>query len=269
MTGAAVSLEPARQEYMAVAAAAEIHDRDVVFIGTGLPMIAAYLAKYTHAPDLTMVFESGIIGAKPRGLALGVGDFKLLSRCQKAASLYYALSLVQGGRIDLGFLGAAEVDQYGNINSTAIGPYDRPKVRLPGSGGANDIASSAKRLVIIVPHERRKLPAKLSYVTTPGHLEGGDSRQRAGLTGGGPVKVITTLATLDFEPGTKRMRLATRHPGVTLDEVKAETGFDLVLPASVPETPRPTTEQIRLLRERIDPEGEYLDLPGARSTTKG
>lgn len=264
-----MSLEPTRQEYMAVAAAAEIRDRDVVFIGTGLPMIAAYLAKYTHAPDLTMVFESGIIGARPKGLALGVGDFRLLSRCQKAASLYYALSLVQGGRIDVGFLGAAEVDQYGNINSTVIGPYERPTVRLPGSGGANDIASSAGRIVIIVPHERRKFPARLHYLTTPGHLSGGDSRQRAGLTGGGPVKVITTLATLDFEPGTKRMRLATLHPGVTLDEVRAQTGFDLVVPPSVPETPRPTAEQIRLLRERIDPDGEYLDHPAVPPATKG
>jgi glutaconate CoA-transferase subunit B len=250
-----------RQEIMAVAAAREIRDKEVAFIGTGLPMIAAYLAKFTHAPGLTLIFESGIIGAQPRGLAIGVGDFKLVSHCQKATSLYYALSLLQGGRVDVGFLGAAEVDQYGNINSTAIGDYRRPKVRLPGSGGANDIASLAKRVIIIVAHQRRKFQERLHYLTTPGFLEGGDSRKRAGLLGGGPSRVITDLAILGFEPVSKRMRLESLHPGVMLEEVREQTGFELLLPSRIPETEAPTMDQIRLLREKIDPEGEYLAPP--------
>ena len=224
-------------------------------------MIAAYLAPFTHAPRLTLIFESGIIGAQPRGLAIGVGDFKLLSHCQKATSLYYALSLLQGGRVDVGFLGAAEVDPYGNINSTAIGDYRRPTVRLPGSGGANDIASLAKRVIIMVGHQRRKFPARLHYLTTPGFLDGGDARQRTGLLGGGPSRVITDLAILGFEPASKRMQLESVHPGVTVEEVKEQTGFELLVPSVVPQTVPPTPDQIRLLREKIDPDGEYLAPP--------
>ena len=246
-----------------MAAARELADGEVAFIGTGLPMVAAYLALFTHAPRLHLVFESGIIGAQPRGLAIGVGDFKLLSHCQKAASLYYALSLLQAGRVDVGFLGAAEIDAYGNINSTAIGDYLRPTVRLPGSGGANDIASLARRVVVIVPHERRKLPARLHYLTTPGYLDGGDHRRRAGLVGGGPRRVITNLAVLGFEPEGHRMRVESLHPGVSLEEVRARTGFELSVPPAVPETVPPTSEQVRLLRERIDPAGEYLARPPA------
>jgi glutaconate CoA-transferase subunit B len=262
-------MEYTRQEIMAVAAARELRDNEVAFIGTGLPMIAAYLATFTHAPRLTLIFESGSIGAQPRGLAIGVGDFKLLSHCQKATSLYYALSLLQAGRVDVGFLGAAEVDQYGNINSTAIGDYRRPTVRLPGSGGANDIASLAKRVIIIVAHQRRKFPACLHYLTTPGFLDGGDARWRAGLVGGGPSRVITDLAVLGFEPVSKRMQLESVHPGVTVEDVKAETGFELLVPSTIPQTVPPTPGEIRLLRERIDPEGEYLapPQPAARKGT--
>ena len=250
-----------RQEVMAVAAAKELRDGEVAFIGTGLPMIAAYLAKLTHAPGLHLIFESGIIGARPRGLAIGVGDFKLVSHCQKATSLYYVLGLLQSGHVDVGFLGAAEIDRHGNINSTVIGDYRRPKVRLPGSGGANDIASLAKRVILIVPHQRRKFVEKLHYLTTPGFLDGGDSRRRAGLTGRGPARVISDLAILGFEPLSKRMRLESLHPGVALEEVRDQTGFELLLPDTIPLTPVPTPEQVRLLRERIDPEGEYITPP--------
>lgn len=254
-------MEFTRQEIMAVAAARELRDREVAFIGTGLPMIAAYLAKMTHAPGLTLIFESGIVGARPRGLAIGVGDFKLVSHCQMATSLYYALGLLQGGRVDVGFLGAAEVDRYGNINSTAIGDYLRPKVRLPGSGGANDIASLAKRVILIVMHQRRKFVERVQYLTTPGYLDGGDARQRVGLRGGGPARLISDLAVLGFEPTSKRMQLEGLHPGVSLEEVKEQTGFELLIPSEIPETVPPTAEQIRLLRERIDPWGEYLTPP--------
>ncbi len=258
-------MDHTRQEIMAVAAARELQDGEVAFIGTGLPMIAAYLAKFTHAPGLTLIFESGVIGAQPRGLAIGVGDFKLVSHCQKATSLYYALSLLQAGRVDVGFLGAAEIDPYGNINTTVIGDYERPTVRLPGSGGANDIASLARRVILIVMHQRRKFVEKLHYLTTPGYLDGGDARRRAGLVGGGPSRLITDLAVLGFDPASKRMRVESLHPGVSLEEVRANTGFELLASPGLPTTPAPTPEQVRLLREQIDPEGEYLTPPEAAS----
>lgn len=243
---------------MAVAASKEIQDGEVAIIGTGLPMIAAYLAKYTHAPNVTLFFESGIIDAFPKTLATGVGDFRLVSHCVKASGLYYALSLLQGGFVDLGFLGAAEIDQYGNINSTVIGDYVKPKVRLPGSGGANDIASLAKRVVVIVPHEARKFPSKCGYLTTPGYLDGPGARERVGLRGAGPVRVVTNLAILGFDSKTKRMMVESVHPGVSLEDVRKNTGFELLAPESVPATVAPTPEELRLLREVIDPDGIYI-----------
>ena len=247
-----------RQEIMAVAAAREIRNGEVAFIGTGLPMVAAYLAKFTHAPEAVLVFESGIVDAKPRELAEGVGDLRLLVGCVKSTGLYYALSLLQGGFIDIGFLGAAEVDQFGNLNSTAIGEYRRPTVRLPGSGGANDIGSLARRLVIMVPHERRRLVPRVQYLTTPGFLDGPGARERAGLRGEGPTRLISDLAVLDFDPASKRMRLSTLHPGVTVEEVEAHTGFALLRAPGLGETPVPNAEEVRLLREQIDPEGMYI-----------
>jgi glutaconate CoA-transferase subunit B len=251
-----------RQEIMAVAAAREIQDGEVAFIGTGLPMVAAYLAKFTHAPSSVLVFESGIVDARPRELATGVGDFRLLHGCVKATGLYYALSLLQGGFIDLGFMGGAEVDQYGNLNSTAIGGYARPTVRLPGSGGANDIGSLAGRIVILMPHEPRRLVPRVQYLTTPGFLDGPGGRERAGLRGEGPTRVITDLAVLDFEPRSKRMRLLTVHPGVTPEEVQSRTGFPLLRAETVGETPAPSPEQAAVLRQRVDPEGIYIGKKG-------
>jgi glutaconate CoA-transferase subunit B len=247
-----------RQELMAAAAAREFRDGDVCFIGTGLPMVAAYLAKYTHAPDAVLIFESGIVDARPRELATGVGDYRLLTGCAKAADLYYTLSLLQGGFVDLGFLGAAEIDPFGNINSTVIGDYHRPKVRLPGSGGANDIASLADRVAVIVPHERRKLVARLAYLTTPGYLDGPGARQRAGLPGSGPTHVITDLAVLGFNPETRRLWVESLHPGVQLEQVQANTGFAIEAAPGLHTTPPPSAEQVRLLRQVIDPEGIYI-----------
>jgi len=247
-----------REELMAVAATREIGDGEVAIIGTGLPMIAAYLAKKTHAPGACLFFESGIIGAFPKELAIGVGDFRLLSNCVKASGLYYALSLIQGGYVDLGFLGAAEIDPYGNINSTVIGDYSQPKVRLPGSGGANDIASLAKRVVVIVPHEKRKFPSRCHYITTPGYLDGPEGRKSAGLPGGGPTRVITNLAIMGFDSDSKRMQIESIHPGVSLDEVQENTGFELLVSKTLTETQAPNEEQLHLLRNIIDPEGVYI-----------
>ena len=214
---------------MAVAASREIHDGDVAFIGTGLPMVAAYLAKATHAPNVKLVFESGIIDPQPQELATGVGDYRLALGSPKIAGTAYALSLLQGGDIDIGFLGAAEIDCHGNLNSTAIGPYRRPRVRLPGSGGANDIASMARRFVIVARLDRSRFVEKLSYLTTPGFLNGPGAREAAGLPGGGPVRVITDLAVLGFDPSTKRMQIEELFVGVGAAQVQERCGFELLM----------------------------------------
>lgn len=249
-------------ELMAVAAAREIHDGEVTIIGTGLPMIAGYLAKYTHAPTVSLLFESGVIDAFPKKLATGVADFCLVSSCVKVSGVYYALSLLQGGFVDLGFLGAAEIDQFGNINSTVIGgEYQKPKVRFGGSGGANDIASLAGRVVAIVPHQIRKFPERCGYVTTPGHLDGPGGRERAGLRGRGPVRVVTDLAVLGFDEATSRMKLESLHPQASLEQVRDNTGFELMMPEKLGQTPPPTDDQLRLLRDVIDPDGVYISHP--------
>jgi glutaconate CoA-transferase subunit B len=258
LTAAPPTTGATRQELMAAAAAREIRDGEVCFIGTGLPMVAAYLAKYTHAPNVVLVFESGTIDAQPRELAEAVGDFRLLSGAARWSGLYDALALLQRGFVDLGFLGAAEIDRFGNINTTVIGDYRRPKLRLPGSGGANDIASMAHEFVTIVPHERRKLVERVQYVTTPGYLDGPGGRERAGLLGRGPRRVITDLAVLGFDPNTKTLRVESLHPGVTPEDVRANTGFDLPIPPGVPATPVPSAEEVHLIREAIDPDELYI-----------
>ncbi|MCM3759904.1 CoA-transferase [Alkalihalobacillus oceani] len=247
------------EELMIVAASKQLDDEEVVFVGTGLPMLACLVAKATHAPNLFMLFESGIIDPKPSHLAKGVGDFRLLKGATKRTSLNYVLTLLQGGYIDVGFLGAAEVDQYGNINSTFIGGnYTAPKLRLPGSGGANDIASNAKRTLVIMPHQKRKFKRNLSYLTTPGFLTGGDSRAQAGLIGGGPSRVITDKAILDFEPISKKMRLLAVHPGVTTEEVQELTEFELLISDDISVTTEPTEEELSIIRE-LDKEGIYVN----------
>lgn len=247
-----------RDEYMAVAASREIRDGEVALIGTGLPMVAAYLAKATHAPNMTMVFESGIIDPQPIDLATGVGDYRLLHGATQIAGTWFALSLVQQGKVDIGFLGTAEIDPYGNLNTTVAGEYRRPTVRLPGSGGANDMASSAKRVVIIGRQDTRRFVEKLQYVTTPGFLDGPGGRERAGLPGGGPVRVITDRAILGFDPSTKRMRIEALYPGGSVADVQANTGFPLDVVSPLGEATVPSAEQLHLLRNVIDPYGIYI-----------
>lgn len=247
-----------RDEYMAVAASLEIADGEVAFIGTGLPMVAAYLAKATHAPSVTLVFESGIVDPQPIELATGVGDYRLVHGASKLSGMWYALSLLAQGKVDIGFLGTAEIDAYGNLNSTVIGEYRRPAVRLPGSGGANDMASMARRVVIICRHDKRRLTERLSYCTTPGYLDGPGGRERAGLPGGGPVRVITDLAILGFDTATRRMRVEMLYPGSSLDEVRDNTGFAIDAAATMPSAPLPSAVQLRLLRTVIDPVGIYV-----------
>jgi glutaconate CoA-transferase subunit B len=247
-----------RDVFMAVAASQEIRDGETAFIGTGLPMVAAYLAKATHAPSVNLVFESGIIDPAPIELASGVGDYKLVHGSTKVAGTFYALSLLQQGKIDIGFLGTAEIDAYGNLNSTVIGDYRRPKVRLPGSGGANDIASMAKRFVIIARADPKRFVEKLNYLTTPGYLDGPGAREAAGLPGLGPVKVITDLGILGFDPQTKRMRLEETFPGIPPDDVQRAIGFRLEPYGETKPAALPSAAQIGLLKTRIDPGGMYV-----------
>lgn len=249
-----------RDEMMTVATSRFIHDGWNAFIGTGLPMVAAYLAKATHAPNATLMFESGVLAPEPRTIARAVGDPRLQSTARRVSGMLDALLLLQGGNVDFGVLGGAQVDRYGNINSTAIGGdgYARPATRLGGSGGANDIASAAGEFLIVVRHTRRTFVEQVDHLTTPGYITGPGAREAAGLRGRGPVGVVTDLGVFGFDERSKTMTAVSLHPGIQWEQVVAATGFELDRPASIPVTPAPGAEELRLLRERIDPTGVYL-----------
>jgi len=245
-------------ELMAVCGSRQIKNGEVVFIGTGLPLIAAMLAKKTHAPGAKIVYEAGFIDSNAKDIALSIADSRLGYHAAGAIGLLETLGLMlQGGHVDLGFVGAAQIDEFGNINTTYIGSFEKPTVRLPGSGGGNDIISSARRIVVIMTHEKRKMVKKLDYLTSPGFLDGPGARERIGLLGGGPSLVVTNLCQMDFDPETKRIRLATVHSGVAAQQVVENSGFDLIIPKEVPTTELPTHEELELLRA-IDPNGIYI-----------
>jgi len=245
-------------ELMAVCGARAIKNGEVVFVGTGLPMVAAMLAKRLHAPKAKIVYEAGFIDSNAIDIALSIADSRLEYRASAAIGLIETLGmLLQGGRVDVGFVGAAQIDEYGNLNTTYIGDFENPRVRLPGSGGGNDIVSSAKRIVVIMKHEKRKTVKKLDYMTSPGYLDGPNARERAGLRGGGPSLVVTNLCQMKFDEETKRIRLARVHPGVTVETVLENTGFDLIIPEKVLETEPPTYEELEILRS-VDPMGIYI-----------
>ena len=245
-------------EMMAVCGARNIKNGEIVFVGTGLPMLAAMLAKRTHAPKAKIVYEAGFIDSNAVDLSLSIADSRLAYNAAAAIGLIETLGiLLQGGRIDVGFVGAAQIDEYGNINTTYIGDFENPIVRLPGSGGGNDIVSSAKRIVIIMTHQKRKFVKKLHYLTSPGHLDGPEARKREGLLGGGPSLVITNLCQMGFDEETKRIKLLTVHPGVTVEQVLENVGFDLIVPEHVPQTEPPTYKELEILRA-IDPQRLYL-----------
>jgi glutaconate CoA-transferase subunit B len=245
-------------ELMAVCGSRQIKNGEVVFVGTGLPLIAAMLAKKTHAPGARIVYEAGFIDSNAKDIALSIADSRLGYRASAAIGLIETLGLMlQGGHVDVGFVGAAQIDEYGNINTTYIGSFEKPTVRLPGSGGGNDIISSAKRIVVIMTQEKRKMVKKLDYLTSPGFLDGPGARERVGLTGGGPSLVVTNLCQMDFDPETKRIRLSTVHPSVSVQQVLDNSGFDLMVPEKVPTTELSTCEELTLLRA-IDPNGIYI-----------
>src|SRR5579864_969241 len=215
-------------ERMTVAAARMLRNGAVCFVGIGLPSTAANLARLTHAPDIVLMYESGPIGAKPPVLPLSIGDGNLAETADTVVSTPEIFRYwLQGGRIDVGFLGAAQLDRFANINTTVVGPYHKPKVRLPGAGGAPEISSSAKEVLIVVKQSRRTLVEKLDFITSVGFLSGGDARERAGLSGKGPVAVITDLCILRPDPVTRELTVTNIHPGVSRETVTANTGWKL------------------------------------------
>jgi glutaconate CoA-transferase subunit B len=245
-------------ELLATVAARVLEDRKSVFVGTGLPMIAAMLAQRTHAPNLLIIFEAGGVGPRVPALPISVGDSKTFYRAAAASSMHDVMSLAQAGHVDYGFLGAAAIDQYGNINTTVIGDYDHPRTRLVGSGGGNDVGSSCWQTIVIMRQERRRFSERVDFITTPGYLTGPGARERAGLPAGtGPYRVITQLGVYGFEADTKRMQLLAVHPGVTVEQVQAESGFEIPVADTVAVT-QPPTEEDRVHLRQIDPAGMVI-----------
>ena len=242
-------------ELMLSAASRLLADESTVIVGTGAPCAAAMLAQQTHAPKLTILFEAGGVGTLLPAMPISVGDSRTFYRGLWATSMDNIMSLLQQGAVDVGFIGGAQIDMFGNVNSTVIGEYAHPAVRLPGSGGANDLASLCWRCICMTVHSARRFVAKLDFITTPGYLSGPGAREAAGLPPGtGPGSVVTNLAVLGFHPASKRMMVQSLHRGVRREEVERSTGFELLWPDALAETAAPTEEELRLLREVIDPQ---------------
>jgi glutaconate CoA-transferase subunit B len=243
---------------MTINAARLLRDGDVVFVGVGLPNLACNLARRTHAPNLVMVYEAGVIGAQPARLPLSIGDPTLVSGALAVCSMYDIFAFyLQRGNIDVGFLGGAQIDKFGNINATVIGSYDHPKVRLPGSGGSMEIAAWANRCYILTPHQKRRFPEKLDFRTSAGFLGGRVERQAARLRGAGPQAVVTDLCILEPDE-TGELVLTALHPGATVEQARENTGWTLKCSPAPRQTPPPTVEELRILREELDPDGIYL-----------
>ncbi|HSQ18429.1 MAG TPA: CoA-transferase [Anaerolineales bacterium] len=246
-------------ELMICIAARLFEDGTTCFIGTGIPMLAAMLASKTTAPNLVPVFEFGGTGAIMEELPLAVGEARTFHKGISALGICDTMETAQRGFIDYGFLGGAQIDPYGNLNSVVIGDHAHPKARLPGSGGGNDVGSHCWQTIAIMQHDARRFVPKVDFLTTPGYLTGPGTREAAGLPRGtGPLAVVSTLALMDYDPETCWMRLKSLHPGVSVEQVKANTGFELIIPAQVGQNEPPSAEELRLLREEIDPTGFYI-----------
>jgi acyl CoA:acetate/3-ketoacid CoA transferase beta subunit len=245
-------------EIMAVAAARALRDGERVLAGTGIPMVAATLAKYTHAPNLNILIEAGYGKAMPIHPFVGTADNRALYRATIFTTALDMNGMVlHRGKVETGFLTGIEVDVYGNLNLTVTPSWEIPEKRVSGGGGANDIASMSDRILIIMKHERRRFPGKVSHNTAPGHIDGPDGRGKAGLRGKGPELVFSDLAVLGFDDDNKRMKLVSLHPGVTIEEVKENTQFDLIIPPHIPTTETPTQKEQDLIRNTIDTSGFY------------
>jgi len=245
-------------ELLACVAARMLEDKRSILVGTGLPMIAALLAQRTHAPGLLIIFEAGGVGPRVPVLPISVGDSRTFYRAAAASSMHDVMSACQAGYVDYGFLGAAMIDQYGNINTTVIGAWEHPTARLPGSGGANDIGSLCHRTIIVMRQDKRRFVERVNFITTPGYLDGPEARERAGLPEDtGPYRVITQLGVYGFDEKTKRLRLLAMHPGVTPEDIQSHSAFEIAVPQRIEVSAPPTEEERRLLQE-IDPVGVVI-----------
>ena len=237
-------------EVMTVAASRAVRDRSTVFVGIGIPSTAANLARLTHAPDVVLIYESGAIGAKPSRLPLSIGDGILAETADAVVPVPEIFAYwLQAGRIDVGFLGAAQLDRFANINTTVIGDYRSPAVRLPGSGGASEIAASCGEVIVVVRHHARTFVERVSFVTSLGHGQGPGDRAAAGARGGGPALVVTDLGLLAPDPATCELTLVAVHPGVSVEQVRAATGWDLRVASGLASTEPPTEQELTVLRE--------------------
>ena len=246
-------------EMMTAVAARELRDGEVVFVGIGLPNLACNLARETHAPNLVLIYESGAVGATPERLPVSIGDPALVTGSLMVCSMADVFQLfLQNGKIEVGFLGGAQIDRYGNINTTVVGSYDRPKVRLPGSGGAAEIAIHAQRTLIISKLDPRAFPEAVDFLTSPGQRCKGKTRKELGMPGAGPVKVITDKAILEADPETGELVLTALYPGITVDQVKDGVGWPLRVRTPLESVQEPSGVELQLLRERLDPKGLYL-----------
>ena len=245
-------------ELMTINAARLLRDGDVVFVGVGIPNLACNLARRTHAPGLLMIYEAGVIGAQPNRLPLSIGDPTLVSGASAVCSMYDIFTLyLQRGNVDVGFLGGAQIDRFGNINSTIIGDYAHPKVRLPGSGGSQEIAAWANRCYVMTPHQKRRFPERVDFTTSAGFLDGRSRRASLKLRGGGPQAVVTDLGILEPDESGELI-LTALHPGASLDQARANTGWALRAAEKIKTTDAPDPRELRILREELDPEGIYL-----------
>jgi glutaconate CoA-transferase subunit B len=247
-----MSAQPAytTAEVMTIAAARLLKNGAVCFVGIGLPSTAANLARLTHAPDIVLIYESGPIGAKPPVLPLSIGDGNLAETADTVVSTPEIFRYwLQGGRVDVGFLGAAQIDRFANINTTVIGDYRKPSTRLPGAGGAPEIASCAHEVVLVLKQSARAFVKKLDFVTSVGHLDGGDARKRLGLPGKGPVAVVTDLCIMAPDEISKELTVMQLHPGVSREQVVKATGWEVRFAGLLGETPVPTVTELETLRD--------------------
>ena len=247
-------------ELMVVEASRYIDDGDTVMVGTGMPMVASLFAQKNHAPQMCYIVETGPVAPEVIPTPISVSDPRVMYRAVRLGSLLDALGgVLQRGLADVAFLGGAQIDQFANVNSTVIGDYERPKVRFPGSGGANDLASHAPRILIITRHEKRRFPERCDYITSPGYIDGPHGRKNAGLSVPYPdIFVITDLTVMAIDKSSGRLRVEKLMPGVTLDRVRDSTGFVPGEALEIVAVAPPTQEELRLLREEVDPGGMYL-----------
>lgn len=246
-------------ELMICVASRLLEDGATVGVGTGAPCAAAMLAQRMHAPSLFVVFEAGGCGPELPAMPISVGDSRTFHRAVMATSMSDVFEMCQRGMVDYAFLGGAQIDARGNLNSTCVGPFERPKVRFPGSGGGNDFASLCWRTMVMTEHDPRRFVESLDFLTSPGYLDGEDARERTGLPADtGPYRVITDLCVMGYSERGKRMNVESLHPGVTMADVQAKTGFEIEGGDEVRETAAPTEQELRVLREQVDPAGVVI-----------